>query len=200
MPTTLTRTELRRPLLLAGMGAGLVWLLLYALGVGAVPISFAESIAILSKPLTGRADVASAQQEMVLYAIRLPRLVLILLVGAALGASGAAMQGLFRNPLVEPSLIGVSSGAALMAVLVIVFSAALPPALAAALGGYLLPLFAFAGGLVATWAAYRIGQVNGRTHITRLILGGVAINALAGALVGLVIFYADDRALRNFTF
>jgi iron complex transport system permease protein len=105
---------------------------------------------------------------------------------------------LFRNPLVEPGLIGVSSGGALFAVIFIVFGGTLP--FLNYFGGIGLPLFAFLGGLINTLLVYKMGSSAGKTDISLLILAGVALNALSGALIGLVIFYADDAALRNFTF
>jgi iron complex transport system permease protein len=122
-----------------------------------------------------------------------------ILIGAALGVSGAALQGLFRNPLVEPGLIGVSGGSAAAVVVMIVF------------GGFviqtdgwmytiLLPVLAFAGGIAATCTVLRLSNQTGRTNIAVLVLTGVAINALAGAIIGLAIFYADENQLRTFTF
>lgn len=174
--------------------------LIVSLSFGAVKISFSDVLNITGNRLGVSTEYFSTQQEIVLLNIRLPRVLSGMVIGAALGIAGAAMQGLFRNPLVEPGLIGVSSGAALMAVVVIVFSAALPGTLAALLGTYLLPVFAFSGSLIVTWVVYRFSQRNGKTDIAILILSGVAINALCGALIGLIIYHADDMALRTFTF
>ncbi|QCR21138.1 iron ABC transporter permease [Pontibacter sp. SGAir0037] len=187
-------------LILAGIAALLVCVFVISLQVGAVPISAAEILSILLHQLGGAADGFSLQQEQVLLHIRLPRMVLAMVVGAALGVAGAGLQGLFRNPLVEPSLIGVSSGAALFAVTAIVFGSALSGFWSVLAGPHLLPVFAFAGGLVTTLIAYALGQRQGKIEITVLILSGIAINALAAALIGLVLFYADDAALRSFTF
>ncbi|SDL47707.1 iron complex transport system permease protein [Catalinimonas alkaloidigena] len=200
--TTLSSHRLyhARGLALGSLGAVLGLVALWALGVGAVPISAGESLSILWHRMVGGVGHYSDRQAMIFWSIRLPRLVETLLVGAALGVSGCALQGLFRNPLVEPALIGVSSGAALFTVVAMVFSQALAGTLAVLFGNYLLPAFAFVGGLVTTWIAYRLSQARFRTDVTLLILAGVAMNALTGALVGLVIFYADDAALRDFTF
>ncbi len=168
----------------------LVGLTLVSLRIGAVSIPTA---AILEAFLGKNTD---AVQVMVLWEIRLPRLLLTLLIGASLGLSGAVLQGLFRNPLVEPGIIGVSSGAALGAVLVLI-------GLGNLIGearSWLLPLAAFVGGLLATFLTLRLSAHEGKTQITYLILAGVAINALAGAMIGLSIFYADDAQLRNYTF
>lgn len=128
--------------------------------------------------------------------IRLPRLLLAALVGAVLAVSGAAMQGLFRNPLADPGLIGVSSGAALGAVVVIVMGGWLP-----LLSGPLaVPLAAALGGLLATIVVYRLGQSGDGTDVATLLLAGIAINAIAGAGTGLLTYFADDTELRTLTF
>ncbi|MGB0522605.1 MAG: FecCD family ABC transporter permease [Flammeovirgaceae bacterium] len=177
----------------------LVGVMLVAMSTGAVAISVIESINILLDGI-GISQEVNTQQEMVLMSIRIPRVLLSVMVGAALGVSGAALQGLFRNPLVEPSLLGVSSGAALMAVTVIVFGAYFPYQWMETLQYYLLPIFAFIGSLVVVIITYSISQRQGRTDISLLLLAGIAMNALAVSLIGLIIYFADDQALRTFTF
>lgn len=171
-----------------------------ALGVGQMYISVPDVFSILIKK-TGIAPgiETNAVFETVLWNIRLPRLVMTLLIGAALGVSGAALQGLFRNPLVEPGLIGVSSGSALSVVVMIVFGQSLVATHTLALS-VALPVVAFGGGLLATFVVLHISAQLEKTSIAVLVLSGVAINALAGALMGLVIFYADENQLRTFTF
>jgi len=110
------------------------------------------------------------------------------------------MQGLFRNPLADPGLIGVSAGSALAAVAAIVLGGTLFGATAGALGLWLLPFAAFAGGIAATLLMARLGTIAGVTSVATLLLAGVAVNALAGALTGLLIFTADDRQVRDITF
>ena len=127
--------------------------------------------------------------------IRLPRLCLALLVGAVLAQTGAATQALCRNPLADPSVIGVSSGAAVVAVSLI----ALEPFLFRTLGipsALILPYGAFAGALIVTLLVYQFSRSEQGIQVTSLILIGVAINALAFALIGLLSFYADDSSLR----
>ena len=136
----------------------------------------------------------------VLVTIRLPRVLLGMLVGAALGISGAAVQGLFRNPLAAPGLIGISSGAALAAVTVIVLGATLLEGLTQILGSLTLPLAAFLGGVAATLIIYKLASQNGRTSVTTMLLAGIAINALTGAVIGILTFIADDEQLRSITF
>jgi iron complex transport system permease protein len=141
-------------------------------------------------------------QSLVLLNIRLPRLLFTILIGAGLGISGASLQGLFRNPLVEPGIIGVSSGAALGAIVVIMGGKFLGSAITIGhgLGQWLLPVFAFVGGIIATIVTLRLGSVEGKTQITILILGGVAITSMMGAAIGLSIFYADEQQLRTYSF
>jgi iron complex transport system permease protein len=167
---------------------------LLSLSMGAFPISLAKVLQIL----TGLgSETVSIQEKNVLLQIRLPRVLLAMLAGGALGIAGASLQGLFRNPLVEPGLIGVSSGSALFAVAFLVFGPTLGIAMFGKLG---LAFSAFVGGLLNTFLVYRLSSRSGKTDISILILGGVALNALAGALIGLILFYADDAALRSFTF
>lgn len=181
---------------------GTMTLMLLALGVismsfGAFTISLSKVMQVFFGDLIGGESV-SLQEKNVLLQIRLPRLLMAMLVGGALGIAGAALQGLFRNPLVEPGLIGVSSGSALFAVIYIVFGSSLT--FLTSLGKFGLVGFAFIGGLLNTFLVYLLSSKAGKTDISLLILAGVALNALAGALIGLSIFYADDAALRNFTF
>ena len=184
---------------------GLVLLLAGAvvlgLGVGAVAISPGQVGAILADQVGLSLPWAyESRQALVLTAIRLPRVLLGMGVGGGLAVSGAVMQGLFRNPLADPSLIGVSSGAALAAVVTIVLGPVLLGGWADALGPFLLPAAAFAGGVGATILVYRLGTRNGQTSVAIMLLAGIAINALAGAGTGLMTFIADDDQLRDLTF
>ncbi|MCJ8519645.1 iron complex transport system permease protein [Pseudorhizobium tarimense] len=149
---------------------------------------------------TGNAASLPAQDLVVLEAVRLPRTALGIVVGAGLAVSGAMMQGLFRNPLADPGIVGVTSGAALAAVVAIVLGPTLLAPLTMILGNQFLPLMAFCGALVNTWVLYLIATQDGRTSTTALILSGIAIGALSAAVMGLLIFLADDRQLRDITF
>lgn len=169
--------------------------------VGALHISLRELMSILAYQLHFSDDMAfGTQQQSVLLGIRLPRVVLGVLVGATLAMSGAAMQGLFRNPLAEPGLIGISSGASLFAVLTIVLQANYFPWLGAILGYYALAVAAFVGACITTFFVYGIAVRNGRANITTLLLVGLAINALAGSFTGLLTYVASDAQLRDMTF
>jgi iron complex transport system permease protein len=169
--------------------------------VGAVQISFSELISIIAYH-TGLSEHQNfeAQQAAVFLNLRLPRVLLGVLIGAALGVSGAAIQGLFRNPLAEPGLIGISSGATLFAVIMIVLEAKIFKELTGVIGFYALSLASFIGAGLTTMLVYRIAMRNGKTIITTLLLGGIAINALAGAFIGLLTYMATDAQLRNITF
>lgn len=139
------------------------------------------------------------QAEMILGQIRLPRTVLGLAVGAVLALAGVAMQGLFRNPLADPGLVGVSSGAALGAAIAIVCGSAFG-GLPTLLEPYLLSICAFLGGLAVTALVYRLGRKDGQTSVAVMLLAGVALTALASSAVGLFTYLADDATLRTLTF
>ncbi|MEM8824473.1 MAG: iron ABC transporter permease, partial [Pseudomonadota bacterium] len=143
------------------------------------------------------------RDRVVLLDIRLPRLVMGILVGAALAVSGAVMQGLFRNPLADPGLVGVSAGAGLGAISAIVLGSLLPASVmswAGIVSSSLVPVAAFLGGWVSTLVLYRISTRRGRTSVATMLLAGIALGALAGALSGLLVYAADDAQLRELTF
>ncbi len=136
----------------------------------------------------------------VLWDIRAPRTLMGIFVGAALAVSGAIMQGLFRNPLADPGILGVSAGASLGAIAAIVLGGVLPLGLTGLLGPALLPVFAFVGAWASMFLLYRVATRAGRTSVATMLLAGIALAALAGALSGLMIFHADDMQLRELTF
>jgi iron complex transport system permease protein len=175
----------------------LLMLIVCAIGIGAVQIAPLQVLTILAKQIGLEVGVAfESQQEAVLIAIRLPRVLLGVLVGASLAVAGAAMQGLFRNPLADPGLVGVSSGAALAAVAMIVLNVTVFNAS----NLYTLPLAAFLGGLLTTVLIYRIAQRGGRVSVPTMLLAGIAIAAVCGAGTGLFTFVANDAQLRSITF
>ncbi len=142
----------------------------------------------------------SARDRVILMDIRLPRLAMGLAVGAALAVSGALMQGLFRNPLADPGIVGVGAGAGLGAVTAIVLGGLLPAGLSTLVGLHLVPFAAFLGGWAATLLLYRIATRGGQTSVATLLLAGIALGAMAGALTGVLVYLADDTQLRNLTF
>ena len=171
------------------LAACLPLVLLAAAALGAVTIGPAD----LWKLLSGSADVPAVVRA-VFWEIRVPRVLLAALVGGSLALAGAGVQGLFRNPLADPALIGVSAGAALGAVVCFFFG------WEGLLGGWFLPLAAFAGGLLAVLIlmSFHSGFAAGGT--AKLILAGVALNAMAGSVLGFFLFSASDDALRSMTF
>lgn len=196
-----SRHRQRERRVLVGLVAVLVGAVALGLGMGAVAISPGQVLTILGKQVGLSLPWAvEPRQTLVLTSIRLPRVLLGVGVGGGLAVSGAVMQGLFRNPLADPSLIGVSSGAALAAVVMIVLGPVLVGPWAETLGPLLLPAAAFAGGIGATVIVYRLGTRNGRTSVATMLLAGIAINAMAGAGTGLMTFIADDDQLRDLTF
>lgn len=130
----------------------------------------------------------------VLVHIRFPRVCLGAVVGAVFGVSGAALQGLFRNPLADPGLLGINAGAGFGAAAWIVLIGG------ATLGVWGVPLAAFAGALLVTVIAWHISQHNGQIMVATLLLAGIALNSFAAAGIGLMTFLADDQQLRNLTF
>lgn len=172
----------------------LVGAVVLAVGSGAVRISPAQVLSILLAPLgAGPLAQFDEQQAAVLWVIRLPRVLLGALVGAGLAVAGAALQGLFRNPLADPGLMGITSGAALAAALSVVLGLNV-------LGTSSLPAAAFAGSLIATALVSLLAQDRGRVNVTTMLLAGIAINALCGAGTGLMTFLATDEQLRTLTF
>ena len=139
-------------------------------------------------------------ESLVFFNIRLPRLILAVAAGGGLGLAGALMQGMFRNPLADPGLIGVSSGAALAAGITIVLGASMFPDMPRKLGSWVLVLMAFGGGLTVTGIIYALSQSAHGTRVGMMLLAGIAINALAGAGLGLLSFMASDEQLRSLSF
>jgi len=167
------------------LGAGVVALALLALAalsIGPYHAPLGELIALLWRKIAGTASAAGSPIETVLLQIRGPRVLAAMMVGGALAAAGAAYQSLFRNPLVSPDILGVSSGAALGAVVGIYLGL---PILA-------IQGLAFVGGLVAVSVVYAIAAaIPGRDPILVLVLGGIVVGALLGSGVALMKFLAD---------
>lgn len=182
---------------IAVLAAALALTFFFSLASGASDASawrvFLETIGLTSGALEG-AD------RIVVYGIRFPRAVLGMLIGAALAVSGAIMQGVFRNPLADPGIVGVSAGAGLGAVSFIVLQGGVLAPVAAVFGIYSIPFAAFLGGLISTLVLYRISTRQGRTSVATMLLAGIALGALAGAFTGLLVFWADDQQLRDLTF
>ena len=183
----------------AALAALLLATAICSMGLGAVRIAPGDIFRSLLTP--GALPPGSrASIDMVLWQLRIPRVLAGLLVGATLAMAGALMQGMFRNPLADPGLIGVSGGAALGAVTIIVFSTTL-------FAGHpwlgdlrLLPLAAFAGALAITLLIQALARTGGYTDVATLLLAGVAVNAIVGAVIGLSVFLASDAQMRTLSF
>lgn len=158
----------------------------YSIPIGDVLASVQHRIGIGGQPL-------DRVGESVLWNVRLPRVVLALLVGASLGCAGALMQGVFGNPLAEPGVIGISAGAAVGAVASIALGLTF-------FGNWTITVFAFIAGLATVLLVYTLSRSGGRTEVVTLILTGIAVNAFAGALIGLFIFFADNAQITQITF
>ncbi|CBL44050.1 Putative hemin ABC transporter, permease protein [gamma proteobacterium HdN1] len=175
-----------------------------ALVSGAVSLPVAALLPALSD--------ASSADGMIVWELRLPRILLAMAVGAALAGSGALAQGLFRNPLADPGLLGVSSGAAVGAALVIVLASAFSAWLAdsglagsavaasSGLSSSAIAVGACLGAALCTWCVYLSGRSQYGLHVTRMLLVGVAINALVSAVMAFLSYFSNDQSLRNLTF
>ncbi|WP_090363465.1 FecCD family ABC transporter permease [Ferrimonas sediminum] len=175
------------PLIASLMVAGLL-----SITTGPLAIDPLDSLRALWATVVNT-EVTSLQphEQLVISNVRLPRTLLAIIIGALLAQCGAVMQGLFRNPLADPGIIGVASGAALgAAISIVVFPLA---------GDYLVPIAAFLGGLATTLAVYRLAHSRNGTSVTLLLLSGVAIGALTGSGIGFLTFVADETALRDLT-
>lgn len=175
--------------------------ILLGIGLGAVRIAPLQILAIFCSRMGIATGIDySDSQEAVMMAIRLPRVLLAIMVGASLSVSGAALQGLFRNPLADPGLLGISSGASLAAVGAIVLGLNSVTVLTGILGVYSLSLITFSGALITAVIVYRISRSGGKTIISTMLLAGIAINALAAAGTGIFTYAANDVQLRSITF
>lgn len=182
---------------LLGMLAGAA---LVALTFGAAGIPLARLPAALGFWTEHPVNPLTSRDQLVLWSIRIPRIAAAAMVGSLLAVSGAIMQGLFRNPLADPALVGVSSGGAFAAAVAIVFTDSKLGESLRFMQNELLPLSAFLGSLATTVVLYAIASRAGRTSIAIFLLAGLAIAAIANAGIGLLVFIADDRQLRDITF
>ncbi|RKS73061.1 iron complex transport system permease protein [Actinomadura pelletieri DSM 43383] len=184
----------RGAVLLGALGVTLVLLCLVAASVGQVNVPPDQVIgSILHRVgLDFGPRPTAAQGDNALWVVRFPRVALAVVTGAALGCSGTVMQGVFGNPLAEPAVIGVSWGAAVGAATVIVFGLTV-------LGDWTIVAAAFGCGLGTTLLVYTVSRFAGRTEVVTLLLTGIAVNAVASALLGLLMFAAGNDALRAIT-
>ncbi|MDX8000631.1 iron ABC transporter permease [Xenorhabdus sp. Reich] len=169
---------------LMALGFLLFFLAISSANMGALPLSF--------KTLW-EASLEDPQWQIWLN-IRLPRILLAILVGCALAVSGAVMQGLFRNPLADPGLLGISSGAALSVAMVIVLPFTLPASIA--LYGHIIA--AFVGSLLVSFLIFSLNKYS-YGNLSKLLLAGIAINALCMSFIGVLSYISNDQQLRQFT-
>ncbi|ESS07305.1 MAG: ABC-type Fe3+-siderophore transport system, permease component [uncultured archaeon A07HB70] len=169
----------------AGLAALLVGVATASAATGPVAVPPARVAAVVLSTLPWFVTDAPAAHRTIVLQVRLPRVALGAVVGFALAAAGTVMQGFFRNPMADPSIVGVSSGAAVGAVAVIVTGATLPFGLG-------LPAAAFAGALLAAFAVYLIASERGRTPVATLLLAGVAVQTLLGAVVSFALVNAGE--------
>jgi iron complex transport system permease protein len=180
-------------LLTAAMAVALILLVLASAGLGAYPLAIGDVLGSIQHRIGLGGAALDRVGESVLWNVRFPRIVLALLVGASLGCAGALMQGVFGNPLAEPGVIGVSSGAAVGAVGCISLGLNF-------LGNWTVPAAAFVSGLATVLLVYGMSRSGGRSEVVTLILTGIAVNAFTGAVIGLFIFFADTAAINQITF
>ncbi|MFB8353414.1 FecCD family ABC transporter permease [Streptomyces niveus] len=171
----------------------LLLLCLISAGLGAYDIPLGDVLSSVRHRIGLGGAALERVPESVLWNVRLPRVVLALLVGASLGCAGALMQGVFGNPLAEPGVIGISAGAAVGAVASIALGLSF-------LGNWTVTVCAFVSGLLTVLLVYAMSRSGGRTEVVTLILTGIAVNAFAGALIGLSIFFADNAQITQITF
>lgn len=186
---------MRRAWLGVGLGIALVVGMLLSAVVGQLPVATTEVIGSILRAAGIQNGWAPDDlvTESALWVVRFPRIVMGLGVGAALAVAGAVMQAIFGNPLAEPGVVGVSSGAAFGAAIGIVLGVS-------ALGGWGIAIFAFAGGLLATLLVYFVSRANGRTEVVTLLLTGIAVNAFGGAGLALLLFLGDSASREQIIF
>lgn len=182
-------------MLITILGVAVVVMALASAGIGQMQLSPSEVMAsVLHKiGLPWGTLPQHPYAESALWAVRFPRTVMAIVVGAALACSGVLMQGVFGNPLAEPGVVGVSSGAAAFACIVIVFGLNF-------LGTWTVAFAAFLGGLAATSLVYLTARSGGRTEVVTLVLTGVAINAVGGAVIALMTFLGDNSSREEIVF
>lgn len=180
-----------------GLVVTLVLVALISMSIGAARIPLGRLATALCS--LGSRDAQPTRDQLILLSIRLPRVIMSSIVGSLLAAAGTVMQGLFRNPLADPGLVGVSAGAGLaVAAVIVVGDRVLPNAVMNS--PFLLPIAAFSGALAMTVLLYRIATWQGRTSIATMLLAGLALGALASSGTGLLVFLANDQQLRDITF
>ncbi|NKB60869.1 MAG: iron chelate uptake ABC transporter family permease subunit [Gammaproteobacteria bacterium] len=185
---------------MGGLGVILLVTSAYSLSAGSIDTSLLETLLATGQFFGLVASDPNSSLPLVLGQIRIPRLILAIIVGSGLAMSGTVLQALFRNPMADPGLLGVSSGAAFGAAATIVLGFSFFAQAFMLFGNWLLMLVAFAGSFTSLSVVYRLATFNRRTDIPTMLLAGVAVNAITGALIGLLSYIASDTELRDLIF
>lgn len=184
------------------LSISIVLLILLAIGamfMGVYDFGGKSPLTVLQGVITGNAEV-SLSEKYVIWDVRMARIVMAILIGSILAVSGTTMQGMFKNPLATPDLIGITAGATLMAAVTIVLGSLFRDYLPDFLQYSLLSLAAFVGALLTTLLVYKMSTTQGKTNVVTMLLSGVAISALGFAIVGFLIYLSNDEQLRDLTF
>jgi len=185
---------------ITGLAIATVFVAVASLFWGAYELSVTDTLRLILSEL-GFVDAAAPPAvSYLLWHIRLPRILLALAVGGTLAVSGASLQALFRNPLADPGLVGVTSGAMMFTVAGIVLSSQLTLAMSAYVNYFTLTILGFLGSLLTTWIVYRLATFGNKTYVATMLLAGVAIGALAAAVTGLFTYFSNEEQLRDITF
>lgn len=185
------------PIFKIGLTFLLIGLSIASLFIGAY--KFEDGVFPTLLHLIKNQDLSDTDQYVLLY-LRLPRIIMAVLIGSALAVSGTCLQGMFKNPLASPDLIGITSGSVLFAAVTIVLGAQFKEYLPEYLHFSLLSIMSFVGAMLTMVFVYRMSTTNGRTNVTILLLSGVAISALTGAATGMLTYLSSEEELRNLTF
>jgi iron complex transport system permease protein len=177
----------------------LIILAIGALFMGVYDFGGKSALSVLGEVISGNPNV-SLSEKYIIWDIRLSRIVMAVLIGSILAVSGTAMQGMFKNPLATPDLIGITAGATFMAAVTIVLGAHFRPFLPEIIQNSFLSISAFAGALLTMMLVYKISTSQGKTNVVIMLLSGVAISALGFAMVGFLIYLSKDEQLRDLTF
>ena len=177
----------RRRVALAVLAAVLLGAVLLGVGMGTVPISPGTTLRLIAWKL-GLADgPVDASTAVILFELRIPRVALAILVGGSLACAGTLFQAMFRNPMADPAIIGVSSGAALGAIIAILAGGGL------VLGGLAVPLAGFVGALAVAFLVYRLGRIGPTVQVGTLLLAGIAVAAVVSAVISLIMSYSGEQ-------
>jgi iron complex transport system permease protein len=172
----------------------LVLVVIAAASIGAVYVPFMDTVKIILKNMgILKTDIINSGQESIIFYVRLPRVIVAMLVGAALSTSGCVMQSMFKNPMADPGIIGVSSGASLGAVAAIALQLT-------SKNLYIMPVFAIAGALMAAWLIFMISSRGGKIPVLTLILSGIAVSTFIGAVTNFILTRVNEYQVREYLF